>query len=174
MSSSLTICFWADPARSEELGRELLGSGERKNWILAQSRADLVSESSDLLRLWRPLAKNFDIFFGFESSTRKGLDSLNKGADVSKTLDALRVARDCGFGVTGNFIVDPDFSEDDFAELWEFIEAHKLYRSGFTILTPLPGTHYFEQSKAQPSAGLEPVRSASPALETSSPGGAIL
>jgi hypothetical protein len=27
--------------------------------------------------------------------------------------------------------------------------THKLYRVGFTILTPLPGTYYFEQSKAQ-------------------------
>ncbi len=141
--------FWSNPARSEELCRELLASGERKNWMLVQSRVDLVSESADLLRLWRPLARNFDIFFGFESPTRKGLDSLHKGTDVSKTLDAIRVARECGFGVTGNFIVDPDFSEEDFAELWEFIETHKLYRSGFTILTPLPGTRYFEQSKAQ-------------------------
>ena len=137
--------FWANPERSEELVRELLASGERKNWILAQSRVDLVARSADLLRLWRPLAKNFDIFFGFESPTRKGLDSLHKGSDVAKTLEAVRVAREYGFGVTGNFIVDPDFSEENFFELWEFIEAHQLFRVGFTILTPLPGTEYFEQ-----------------------------
>jgi radical SAM superfamily enzyme YgiQ (UPF0313 family) len=140
--------FWGNTARSEELAHELHASDERKNWILAQSRADLVSENPDLLRAWRPLAEKFDIFFGFESPTRKGLDSLNKGSDISKTLDAVRVARECGFGVTGNFIIDPDFSEDDFAALWEFIETHQLFRVGFTILTPLPGTHYFEQSKA--------------------------
>jgi hypothetical protein len=45
------------------------------------------------------------------------------------------------------FIVDPDFSKDDFANFWDFVETHKLFRSGFTILTPLPGAHYFEQSK---------------------------
>lgn len=139
--------FWADSERSEEMSRELLASAERKNWILVQSRVDLVSRSADLLRLWRPLAKNFDIFFGFESPTRKGLDSLHKGTDVAKTLDAVRVARECGFGVTGNFIVDPDFSEENFYELWDFIEAHQLFRVGFTILTPLPGTQYFEQSR---------------------------
>jgi radical SAM superfamily enzyme YgiQ (UPF0313 family) len=141
--------FWADPERSEELGHALLASGERKNWILVQSRVDLVSRSADLLRLWRPLAKNFDIFFGFESPTRKGLNSLHKGSDVAKTLEAVRVAREQGFGVTGNFIIDPDFSEQDFYELWEFIEAHQLFRVGFTILTPLPGTQYFEQARDQ-------------------------
>ena len=141
--------FWAHPQRSEKLCRELLASGERKNWILVQSRVDLVSRSADLLRLWRPLAKNFDIFFGFESPTRKGLDSLHKGSDIAKTLEAIRVARECGFGVTGNFIIDPDFSEENFFELWDFIETHQLFRVGFTILTPLPGTQYFEQSLGQ-------------------------
>jgi len=141
--------FWADPARSSELANELLASGERKNWILVQSRVDLVSRSADLLKLWRPLAKNFDIFFGFESPTRQGLDSLHKGTDISKTLEAVKVARECGFGVTGNFIIDPDFTEENFIELWDFIEANQLFRVGFTILTPLPGTQYFEQSKAQ-------------------------
>lgn len=141
--------FWADPARSEELARELAASGERKNWILVQSRVDLVSRSADLLRLWRPPAKNFDIFFGFESPTREGLNSLHKGTDVAKTLEAVRVAREAGFGVTGNFIIDPDFTEENFYELWEFIEAHQLFRVGFTILTPLPGTQYFEQARPQ-------------------------
>jgi radical SAM superfamily enzyme YgiQ (UPF0313 family) len=141
--------FWADRDRSRELARTLTASSERKHWILAQSRADLVGENPELLKLWRPLAKNFDIFFGFESPTRAGLDALNKGTDVSKVVTAIETARELGFGVTGNFIVDPDFTEDDFAALWDFLETHKLYRVGFTILTPLPGTRYFEQSKAK-------------------------
>lgn len=139
--------FWADKGRSEELARELLAHAEPKNWILVQSRADLVSRNADLLRLWRPLAKNFDIFFGFESPTRQGLNSLHKGSDISKTLEAVRVARECGFGVTGNFIIDPDFAEEDFHTLWDFIETHKLFRVGFTILTPLPGTEFFAESQ---------------------------
>ena len=129
--------FWADKAHSEELASELLAHAERKNWILVQSRADLVSSNADLLRRWRPLAKNFDIFFGFESPTRQGLNSLHKGSDISKTLEAVRVARECGFGVTGNFIIDPDFTEEDFHTLWDFVETHKLFRLGFTILTPV-------------------------------------
>ena len=65
--------FWADAARSEELAASCWPRGERKNWILVQSRVDLVGRSAELLRLWRPLARNFDIFFGFESPTREGL-----------------------------------------------------------------------------------------------------
>jgi radical SAM superfamily enzyme YgiQ (UPF0313 family) len=139
--------FWADRERSEELGRTLLQSGQRKNWLLVQTRADLVTENADLLKLWRPLAKTFDIFFGLESHTSPGLRSLNKEADINKTVEAIRIARELGFGVTGNFIIDPEFTEEDFAGLWDFLGQHHLYRVGFTILTPLPGTYFFEKSK---------------------------
>jgi radical SAM superfamily enzyme YgiQ (UPF0313 family) len=139
--------FWADQNRSEELGRTLLRSNERKNLLLVQTRADLVTENADLLKLWRPLAKSFDIFFGLESHTSPGLNSLVKDADINKTVEAVRIARELGFGVTGNFIIDPDFTEADFQGLWDFLDAHQLYRVGFTILTPLPGTYYFEKSK---------------------------
>jgi radical SAM superfamily enzyme YgiQ (UPF0313 family) len=139
--------FWADRQRSEELGHTLLRSEERKNLLLVQTRADLVTENADLLKLWRPLAKSFDIFFGLESHTSPGLTSLVKDADINKTVEAVRIARELGFGVTGNFIIDPDFTEADFQGLWDFLDEHQLYRVGFTILTPLPGTYYFEQSK---------------------------
>jgi radical SAM superfamily enzyme YgiQ (UPF0313 family) len=139
--------FWADRQRSEELGHTLLRSKERKNLLLVQTRADLVTENADLLKLWRPLAKSFDIFFGLESATSPGLNSLVKDADINKTVEAVRIARELGFGVTGNFIIDPDFTEEDFQRLWDFIDEHQLYRVGFTILTPLPGTYYFEKSK---------------------------
>jgi hopanoid C-3 methylase len=139
--------FWADRTRSEELGHTLLRSSERKNLLLVQTRADLVTENADLLKLWRPLAKTFDIFFGLESHTSPGLNSLNKEADINKTVEAVRIARELEFGVTGNFIIDPDFTQADFQGLWDFLDEHQLYRVGFTILTPLPGTYYFEKSK---------------------------
>jgi len=139
--------FWADRERSRELASALLASPVRKRWMLVQSRMDLVGQNAELLRQWRPLARNFDIFLGFESPTSEGLRSLQKGADIARTVEAVRVARELGFGVTGNFIIDPDYTEDDFHLLWDFLDAHQLYRVGFTILTPLPGTEFFQQSR---------------------------
>ena len=139
--------FWADSRRSKELAQMLKESGTRKNWILVQSRADIVAQNPDLLELWRPLARNFDIFFGFESATTSGLDNLNKRMSTSEIVQAVEIARKLGYGVTGNFIIDPCYTREDFEELWQFIDRHKLYRSGFTILTPLPGTEFFDQAK---------------------------
>jgi len=140
--------FWYNPARSLELARELRRRGVRKEWILVQSRVDTVARNAALLAAWRPLAKKFDIFFGLEAATDEGLDHLTKDTTVDATENGVGVARQQGYGVTGNFVIDPAWREADFERLWAFVERHKLFQAGFTILTPLPGTAYFEEMRA--------------------------
>ena len=50
--------------------------------------------------------------------------------------------------MTGNFLVDPDWNEEDFRQLWDFVARHGFQRAGYTILTPLPGTDLFEKHRA--------------------------
>lgn len=136
--------FWHHPARSRELAEALRARGVRKRWLLVQTRTDLVARQGELLDLWRPLAKDFDIFFGFEAASDSGLARVDKDMEVSANLEAVRVARSLGYGVNGNFLVDPDWTEADFHELWEFVARHGLRRTGYTILTPLPGTAFYQ------------------------------
>jgi hopanoid C-3 methylase len=136
--------FWHHPSRSRALAVELLRHGIRKEWVLVQSRVDLVARCPELLETWRPFAASFDIFFGLEAATDEGLRGLSKDATVSDTIRGIEVARALGYGVTGNFVIDPAWQEADFERLWAFVERHQLHQAGFTILTPLPGTEYFE------------------------------
>ena len=139
--------FWHHPSRSLELAHELRRRGIRKQWILVQSRTDLVGRHPELLEAWRPIAKDFDIFFGLEAATDEGLDGLMKDATVDETQCGVEVAREHKYGVTGNFVIDPAWTEADFERLWAFVERHQLFQAGFTILTPLPGTAYFEEMR---------------------------
>ena len=139
--------FWHHPSRSLALAQELVRRGICKQWILVQSRVDLVARHPDLLEAWRPVAREFDIFFGLEAATNEGLSGLMKDATVDQTVLGIEVARRLGYGVTGNFVIDPAWGEDDFERLWAFVERHQLHQAGFTILTPLPGTSYFEQMR---------------------------
>ncbi len=137
--------FWNHPARSRELARALKARGVRKRWILVQSRTDLVARNADLLAEWRPLAKDFDIFFGLEAASDAGLANVTKDTVANASLEAARVARELKYGVTGNFLVDPDWEEWQFTELWDFVAKNGFQRAGYTILTPLPGTELFEK-----------------------------
>jgi radical SAM superfamily enzyme YgiQ (UPF0313 family) len=139
--------FWYHPSRSFELAAELKRRGVRKKWVLVQSRVDLVARHAELLEAWKPIANEFDIFFGLEAATNDGLRGLVKDATVDHTEQAIDVSRRLGYGVTGNFVIDPAWREADFERLWSFVERYKLYNAGFTILTPLPGTAYFEEMR---------------------------
>jgi len=136
--------FWYQPARSLELAGALKRRGIRKRWLLVESRTDLVASQPELLLAWRPIAQDFDIFFGLEAATNEGLTGLVKDTTVDCTVDAVGLARGLGYGVTGSFVIDPDWAESDFERLWGFVEKHALGRAGFTILTPLPGTAFFD------------------------------
>jgi radical SAM superfamily enzyme YgiQ (UPF0313 family) len=135
--------FWHHPARSLELAQALAARGVRKRWLLVQTRTDLVCRHPELLRAWRPLARDFDVFFGLEAPTDAGLAQLSKDAGVRHSVEAAGIARSLGYGVTGNFVVDPDWGEEQFGELWDFVGRHGFERAGYTILTPLPGTELY-------------------------------
>jgi radical SAM superfamily enzyme YgiQ (UPF0313 family) len=137
--------FWNHPERSLELAEALKKRGVRKRWLLVQTRTDLVCRHPELLEAWRPLAKDFDIFFGLESASNEELAHMVKDNDVSFSIEAARVARAMRYGVTGNFLVDPDWTERDFEQLWNFVARHGFQRAGYTILTPLPGTELFDK-----------------------------
>lgn len=135
--------FFHTPARSLELAHALARRGVRKRWLLVQSRADVLRRHPELLRAWRALAERLDVFVGFEAASDEELATLSKDASTADTDAALELTRSLGVGVTGNFVVDPDWEERDFKRLWDFVETRKLGRAGYTILTPLPGTELY-------------------------------
>ena len=164
-SSSPTICSGTTRRAASRWRSELRRRGIRKRWMLVQSRVDLVARHPELLEAWRPLARDFDIFFGLEAATDEGLTGLMKDATVDHTAQGIDVARRLGYGVTGNFVIDPAWREADFERLWAFVERHQLFQAGFTILTPLPGTGVFRgDAAAAAGAAVGALRHASPAL----------
>jgi radical SAM superfamily enzyme YgiQ (UPF0313 family) len=137
--------FFYPADRSMELARALERSGIRKSWILAQCRPDVALRNVRVLEAWRSASEQFDIFFGFEAPTDEQLEQLGKDSTIRETCEAVAVARRLGYGVTGNFVVDPDWDEQQFEALWALVDRLRLDRAGYTILTPLPGTPLFER-----------------------------
>ena len=70
-------------------------------------------------------------------------ESVETSTTILYTIEAIRLARELGYGVTGNFVVDPDWDAAEFERLLSFMEKHQLNRVGFTLLTPLPGTPFY-------------------------------
>ena len=139
--------FFSPTSNSERLAQALTERSIRKSWLLVQTRLDTIAKHPDLLEKWRPVADSIDLFCGFEAPTDAQLSQLNKDMTADAIEEGVAVARHYGYGVTGNFVIDPDWDEQDFERLWALVDRLKLTRLGYTVLTPLPGTPLFEQMK---------------------------
>jgi radical SAM superfamily enzyme YgiQ (UPF0313 family) len=87
------------------------------------------------------------IFLGLEAVTDEGLKAVNKKNTADNNVRAINILKDLGVGFTPNFIVDPAWDRDDFARLRDWIDTMGAYNSGFSILTPLPGTDLWDSAK---------------------------
>ena len=117
--------------------------GIRKSFGM-QARTDTISRNPDLLAAWREAGLE-TILIGFEAATQKQLDAVSKGATVEQNERAMDVLNGLGVHMWGAFIVNPQFTEEDFHELKRYREERGVIYPQFTILTPLPGTDLYEQ-----------------------------
>ncbi len=130
--------FWMNVRRGEEMARQIKAAGIRK-YFTVQTRTDIICKFPHLIEMWKECG-DLAIFLGVEAVTNEGLQSVNKKNSADNNLRAIEILKEMGVGFTSNFIVDPAWDREDFAHLREWIARHGTYNSGFSVLTPLPGT----------------------------------
>lgn len=139
--------FWLDVRRGEEMARQIKAAGIRK-YFTVQTRTDIICKFPKLIEMWKDCGQ-LSIFLGLEAVTDAGLDAVNKKNTMANNERALAILKELGVGFTPNFIVDPAWNRDDFARLRDWIERTGAYNSGFSILTPLPGTDLWDTAQAR-------------------------
>jgi len=131
--------------RGEEMAKQIKASGIRK-YFTVQTRTDIICKFPHLIEMWKDCG-DLAIFLGLESVTDEGLKAVNKKNTADNNVQAINILKDLGVGFTPNFIVDPSWDRDDFKRLRDWIEMMGAYNSGFSILTPLPGTDLWDSAK---------------------------
>lgn len=134
--------FWMHHSRSVEMARVIRDSGIRKFYTV-QTRTDIICHHPELIEMWRECG-NLAVFLGVEKVDDAGLKSVNKLNKASHNERAIEILKQMDVGFTCNFIVDPSWTREDFQKLKDWIEVHATYNSGFSILTPLPGTDLWD------------------------------
>jgi radical SAM superfamily enzyme YgiQ (UPF0313 family) len=138
--------FWMDVRRSEVMARQIRDAGIRK-YFTVQTRTDIICKFPHLIEMWKECG-SLAIFLGLEAVTDEGLAHVNKSNTAANNERAIGILKDLGVGFTPNFIVDPAWDREDFARLRDWIDRTGAYNSGFSVLTPLPGTDLWETAKS--------------------------
>jgi len=139
--------FWMNVKRGEEMARQIKAAGIKK-FFTVQTRTDIICKFPHLIEMWKDCGK-LAIFLGLESITDEGLKAVNKKNTADNNIQAIKILQQLGVGFTPNFIVDPAWDRDDFKRLRDWIAEMGAYNSGFSILTPLPGTDLWDSAKKQ-------------------------
>lgn len=135
--------FLSNVRHAERIVNLIREKGIKRRYNI-QTRSDVIVSHPRLIEAWADVGLE-NVFLGFEKGTQEELDSLTKDNTVENNEKALQILRSVGIEPVASFIVDAEYSRQDFAALAEYIRKLKLKKPSFSILTPLPGTRLFEQ-----------------------------
>ncbi len=121
--------------------------GIKKDYIM-DIRADTAVEHPDLIEKLAKAGLKV-VICGFESFRNEELKKYNKRSEANKIHEAIDIFHKNDILLRGNYVIPNDYKEDDFKAMSEYANSHRVTYAGYTILTPMPGTTLYEESKDQ-------------------------
>jgi hopanoid C-3 methylase len=136
-----------DTAWTERLFDRIAAAGISKLFIM-DMRVDTAVENP---RLVEKMARGGlkVVIAGFESFRDDELEAYRKATTRRQIDEAIRIFHENGVMLRGNYVVPPDYGADDLAALADYAASHKVAYAGYTILTPMPGTAYYDEVKGR-------------------------
>jgi radical SAM superfamily enzyme YgiQ (UPF0313 family) len=137
--------FAANKRRTKEILRGMLAEGIKMRWS-AQVRTD-VARDPELLRLMADSGCH-TLYIGFESINPATLEAYNKKQDREDVISCIKIVRDHGIHIHGMFVLGADTDDvGTIRETADFATSLGIDTVQFLILTPLPGTPFFQEMK---------------------------
>lgn len=147
--------FVVSKARTKALLRGMIERGLTAPWS-AQVRADVVYKDKqsreldhELLSLMRASGCEM-VYCGFESVNQETLAAYNKHQDVQDISESIRAFHEYGIHVHGMFVLGADTdTPETFRQTVDFTLQNGIDTVQYLIITPAPGTPFYERMKAQ-------------------------
>jgi len=139
--------FFFDYQHALKIYQLIKDAGIRKQYYIL-SRVDEINRHPDIVEKWAEIGLK-KVFLGLESFKDEELKSLNKRCTVGKNNQAIEILHKNKVDTLGAFIIQPYYKKEDFDALLEYMDKMKIYYHEFTILTPFPGTEFYERIKDQ-------------------------
>lgn len=89
------------------------------------------------------------VICGFESFRDEELKNYNKKSSAADIKKSIEIFHRNHIMLRGNYIVPNDYGEDDFKALADYAGSNRVVYAGYTILTPMPGTVFYNEIKDQ-------------------------
>jgi len=135
--------FLMNYRREAAIADLIKAEGIRKRFSM-ECRTDSIARHPELVEKWVDVGL-YAVLLGLEGASDETLQSVNKKNTARVNDEAIRILHRNGVIIWGAFIVDPDWTADDFKRLREYVTRMEITHTQFTVLTPLPGTELYRQ-----------------------------
>ncbi len=117
-----------------------------KKKLQMYARADTIVKNQALFEDLAGAGLQF-LTVGLESYCNSDLDFYKKRTTVEMNNRAIRFLKKINIYILAHFIVRPEYSKEDFRQLLGYVYENNLFRPGFPVLTPLPGTELYQDTR---------------------------
>jgi len=139
--------FTCDRDRSKQLLETMLSRDMVVPWS-AQARVE-VARDKELLKLMKRSECQM-LYIGFESANPATLKEYNKRQTVEEIAESVRILHEHGIMAHGMFVFGSDHDDaESLKTTATFALKHRIDTVQFVILTPLPGTQYFQEMESE-------------------------
>ena len=123
----------------------IIEEGIQKTFVM-DIRADIAAHHPEIIE---KLAKGGlkVVICGFESFRDEELKKYHKDSPAFDNQEAIKVFEQNGIMVRGNYVIPNDYTIEDFRALAEYADRNRVVYAGYTVLTPMPGTVYYQEVK---------------------------
>jgi radical SAM superfamily enzyme YgiQ (UPF0313 family) len=137
--------FLLNHRREAALAQAIKAEGIRHRFSM-ECRTDSIARHPELIEQWVEVGL-YGVLLGLEGVSDRMLKHVNKHNTTRANEEAVRILRANGVMTWCAFLVDPDWTADDFSALRDYLARMDIGLMQFTILTPLPGTQLYQQRK---------------------------
>lgn len=134
-----------DTRRMDRLADLIGATGIRKNYFL-YARVDTIVKYPELFAKWAKIGLA-QVFVGMEDYSDERLTAMHKGVNSAQQVEAVRILDDLGVMMYASYMVNPDYSHEDFRNLLAYVRRLKHKYATFTVMTPLPGTELHAENR---------------------------
>ena len=131
--------------RMFRLADQIKAAGLKKKYRLF-ARSDTIVRKPQLIEKWCEVGLH-SMVIGFEAFTDEDLKKINKATTISINEEAISILKQNGVEICANFIITQDYDYGKFKRLSDYVKSFNLKIVVFPILTPLPGTKLYEETK---------------------------
>ena len=150
-SAGIKYIFFADdnftlePERVKKICGLIIENKLNNLNFFCQARVDAIARNPEMVEEMAKAGFGL-IFLGIESPSAKNLDDLKKNLIPRQIKEAIDILHNNNIAVWGAFIIgNMDERPDDIKETVNFALESGVDMAQFTIMTPLPGTEFFDE-----------------------------